>query len=778
MSDQKTRKFGLLLAGALAPLAFAPVAAAQAPATPPAAENEEEIVVTARRVEERLQDVPLSVTAISGAQLEQKGAENIGALQGAVPNLNIAQGRGSSSSANVFIRGVGQPDALATFDPGVGIYVDDVYISRIRGALFDVYDIGRIEVLRGPQGTLYGKNTIGGAVKIVSKRPTDDPEFSATVTAGEFETVEGRARLAGPIVDGVLRASLSAYTSERGGYVTDPSNGKEYNDKSTRAGRVGLYWTPTDKLDVVFNVDYTEEDPALTVGKFENTLFRTDFTLGRVTLATPAAGDFNFRARTTNTIPNSQSLEHLGGGITATYELTDSLTIKSITAGRELKSRDYIDIDGTQFELGDVFVGVDQDQVSQELQFIYDGGGPFRLVSGVYGLREHLDSRQTAFGDDLFSFGGVPINFERPIIDSQKTTSYAAFAQGEWDLSDQMKLSVGLRGTRDTKEYFRWTTTISTFAAGPFAGLPVAGLDARVTPILLQTFRQKASWQDVSPAATLTWTPSRDLTVYGRVSKGFKSGGFNGRANGALDPRIFNPETLVSWELGAKGSFFGGRLTASAALFDNTYEDFQARVSRGDPATAQFGVINAGELEQRGAELELALRPVDALTLSASFGWLDAEYTEFLDPQGQFLATAAGRPNPATFADRSWQTPAFSPDLTARFAANYKADLGEIGSLNFFVDTNYRGDMALAVDNADLLTRAKFAGMFQEAYWLTNARVAWSDASDRFTVAVIGRNLADEKYRVDAQEFSSVAGIRTSYWGAPRTVLVSLGAKF
>jgi iron complex outermembrane recepter protein len=767
----------LHLFSALVPATVAALAGPAMAQTAPAAKTDEEVIVTARRVEERLQNVPLAVTVTTAAQLEQKGAENIGALAGSVPNLNIVQGRGSNSSANVFIRGVGQPDALATFDPGVGIYVDDVYISRIRGALFDVYDIGRIEVLRGPQGTLYGKNTIGGAIKIVSKRPTDTPEVSATITGGEFGTLEGRARLAGPLVDGKLRASLSAYGAKRDGHVDDPVSGAQYSDKSTRAARGALYWTPSDRVDVVVNIDYTQEDPGLSVGKFENTLFRTDFTLGRVTLATPAAGDFNYRARTTPGLPNSQKLEHFGGGVTATFKANEQWTLKSISAARKLKSRDYIDIDGTQFELGDVFVGVDQDQVSQELQAIYDGQG-FRMVAGLYGLRESLDSRQFAFGDDLFSFGGVPIRFERPIIDSQMTKSYAGFIQGEWDLNDQLKLAVGLRSTRDTKQYFRFTTTVSTFASGPLAGLPVNGLDARATPALLQTFRDQKSWNDMTPAATLTWTPNTDLTLYVRAAKGFKSGGFNGRANGALDPRVFAPETLISYEGGAKATLFDGKLTANAALFFNTYKDFQARVSRGDTLTAQFGVINAGELEQRGAELELTLRPVDPLTLSAQIGYLDAQYTTFVDPQGRFLATAAGRPNPAAFEDRSWQTPAFSPEWTARVAGNYKLSLGGAGSLNLFADAGYKGETALAVDNADLVTRARFAGMFQESYWLYNARVAWSDSSDRFTVAVIGRNLSDEKYRTDAQEFSSVAGIRTSYWGAPRTVLVSLGAKF
>ncbi|MBU6371983.1 MAG: TonB-dependent receptor [Alphaproteobacteria bacterium] len=766
-------RLGLLSAVAL-PLALtsAPAFAQTQPAAQPA---EGDIIVTARRTEERLQNVPIAVTALSAAALEAKGAENIGALQGSVPNLNIVQGRGTNSSANVFIRGVGQPDALQTFDPGVGIYLDDVYISRIRGALFDVYDVGRIEVLRGPQGTLYGKNTIGGAIKIVSKRPGDQLEGSASVTAGDFETLDLRARLAGPITDS-LKGSVALYQGTRDGYVTNPTTGVKYNDKDTQAARGSLFWTPSDKLDVVLNVDYTKESPGLTLGKFENTLFRTNIlpaVPGAITvLATPAAGEFSYKAEPTSTLPNAIKLEHSGFGLTASYKLSDNWTLKSITGARKLDSADYIDIDGTRFQLGDVFVGVRQDQISQEVQALYDGEN-FRLVSGVYGLRETMDSKQFAFGNDLFTVFSTPVTFRRPVQDSQLLNSYAAFAQGEWDLTDTLKLAVGVRSTRETKTYWRFTTTESFFASGPFVGLPVAGLNG-----LTVTFRDKASWQDVSPAATLTWTPSKDVTLYGKVSKGFKSGGFNGRTNGATEPRTFNPETLISTEAGAKTTWLDGKLVANLAVFHNEYEDFQARVSRGDTATATFGVLNAGKLEQNGAELEIAFRPVPAFGVNAQIGYLDASYSQFNDPNGRILATAASLANPASYEDRSWQEPAFSPEWTARVGADYKLDLGDVGSLTFNADANYKAETALTVDNANLLTRARFAGMFQEAYWLYNARIAYATPNDRYSLALIGRNLSDEAYRTDAQEFSAVAGTRTSYWGAPRTVLVQAGVKF
>lgn len=711
---------------------------------------DEKVTVTARRVEESLQDTPVAVSAFSEKQLERLGAENVGALQGSVPNLNIVQGRGSNSSANIFIRGVGQPDALATFDPAVGVYVDDVYISRIRGALFDVYDMARVEVLRGPQGTLYGKNTIGGALKIVTLKPAEEFSGRVQVGLGNYNLFEVKARASGAIGEN-LRGLISLYSADRDGYVTDPVLNREYNDKNTKAGRVSLYWDASEKTEVRLNLDYTHEKPKMTVGRQENTLSLAS----GFSLIPPPAGEFNFQTRTTASLPNNQNvLDHYGAGLTVTHELDKAWTIKSISSARALSYTDYIDIDATQFEAGDVLVDVDQSQMSQEVQFLYDNGGPVRMVGGLYALKETIKSHQEAYGDDLF----FATTFTRFIDDDQDTTSLAAFASVDYDISPTVTLTGGLRFTDEQKDYFRTTTIASSllaFTLPPFS--PV-------------TFNVSDSWQDVSPNVTLTWRPSDDRTFYAKVSKGFKSGGFNGRANGVNDPRAFEPEELWSYEAGAKLSFLDGKLTANSAIFYNQYKDFQARVSRGDVFSAVFGVINAGELTQTGAELELFYRPIRELSLQMQLGLLDASYEEFFDPR--FLPLSDPR------NDRSWQTPAFSPKVTLRLGGVYTVPLAEDGSIDIGGDANYRSEMALAVDNADYTSRARFGGMFQDDYWLFNARVAWLSADGRYSVALQGKNLSDEVYKVDAQEFSSVAGIRTSYFGAPRTVQVVVGVNF
>lgn len=738
----------------------------------------EDIVVTARRTSESLQRTPLAISAFSGETLERTGATQVTDLQGAVPNLNIVQGRGSSNATNIYIRGVGQPDALQTFDPAVGVYVDDVYYSRIRGTQFDLLDLERVEVLRGPQGTLYGKNTIGGALKLVSRTPDSGPYFNFSATAGEYDERSVRISGAGPASENFAVGGAFIY-SARDGYVTDPVTGAQYNDKDTLGFRVAAAYTPTDTFRLDVSADYSRDDAGMTVGRALSPLFRSDL-LGFppvVLQPAPAAGsEYNFQTRTTLGLPNSTELEHYGVAATATWTLNDSLTLKSITAARRLDYTDYIDIDATQFELGDVLVAVDQDQISQEFQLAYDNGGPITAVGGVYYLIENITSHQEAFGDDIFSVAGLPVGFTRFIDDDLKTESWAAYANATWQVSDALQISGGLRYTRESKDYFRTTTTDWTI---PLLGVPA--LDAAFAPFRADptfAFTVSDSWEDVSPMASISYQLNPDAMIYGRISKGFKSGGFNGRANNPGEQQPYDPETVLSYEVGAKTSWFDRRLTANVAAFYNNYEDFQARVSDCVPNPALPGgacvialtVLNAGQLDISGAELELTARPIPGLTLDAQIGYLDASYGEFDE-----VRLVSG--SQVTY-DRSGQEPAFSPDWTARFGAAYDFDLGSNGRLTLGGQARYRSDMALAVDNANIVTGVEFPEMFQEAYWLYDARVVWESADGRFSAGLYGRNLSDEVYKTDAQEFSSVAGIRTAYYGTPKAVSFTLTARY
>ena len=433
----------------------------------------QEVTVTARRTEENLQNVPASVSAFSERSLERIQAQDPTGLQGAVPNLNIVPGRGSSNATNIYIRGVGQPDALQTFDPAVGVYVDGVYFSRIRGTQFDLLDLQRVEVLRGPQGTLYGKNTIAGALSFVTRRPGDELRASVTATYGSYEQMELRGNISGPIAEGIS-VGLAALHAQRDGYVEDPVLGREYNNKNTEAVRGTIALTPSSNIRIDITADYSEDDAALNVGQPQNNL--TFLVGGGTALVLPLNPDsYDYTGRTTPSLPNSTELRHWGTSANVAWDVTPELTLRSITAYRELNTDDFVDIDATQLEIGDVFVGVDQNQLSQEFQAAYTGDR-LTVVAGLYYLREHITSHQEAYADDLIGpLLGNP-TFLRTVDDDLVTKSYAAYANATFAVTPAFRISLGGRYTSEEKDYFRTTSTFSSSALltslAPFSSSP------------------------------------------------------------------------------------------------------------------------------------------------------------------------------------------------------------------------------------------------------------------------------------------------------------------
>lgn len=748
----------ILLAGTSLPaaaIAVQPAFAQDAAATT----ADEEIVVTARRTEETLQSVPASVSAFSERALERIQATDTTGLQGAVPNLNIVQGRGSSNSTNIYIRGIGQPDALQTFDPAVGVYVDDVYYSRIRGTQLDLLDLERVEVLRGPQGTLYGKNTIGGALKVVTRKPGQDFRGSAGIAAGSYGQLELKLAASGPVSD-TIAAGFAVMHARRDGYIEDAVLDRDYNDKNTIAARGSIAYTPSDRFRLDMSVDYSRDDASLTVGQPLNSL--TYLIGGGTALALPLNPDpdnYKFVGRTTPTLPNSTKLQHWGTHGTATFDVNDAVTLKSITAYRNLKTTDYVDIDATQLELGDVLVDVAQNQFSQEFQFAYTGER-LQAVGGIYYLKENISSHQEAYADDLIGpLLGNP-TFTRTVDDHLETKSYAAYANASLEIVDNLRVSGGVRYTREEKDYFR---TTSTFSSSP--------LLRSVTPFI---FARQGVWKDVSPMASIDYRFNDETMIYARYSKGFKSGGFNGRANSPTESTAYEPEEATSYEAGFK-TRIASQLRLAATVFHNDYKDFQARVSGLDldPITnlpaARLSVLNAGKLRIRGAELEANWTPIGGLMLDAQIGYLDAKYREFAD------ARFPG-------GSRAFQTPAFAPDWTMRFGAQYAFDLGTGGSLTLGGQTRYRSETALAVDSTYVIgavgTVNRIDGLFQPSFWMHDARLVWESDNKGFTIGVYGQNLSDKNYKTDGQDFSSIGSIRTVYYGAPRTFTVRLSTQF
>ena len=726
----------------------------QAQATATAARDSAEartldaVTVTARRRTESIQDVPVAVSAFSEDDLANLQASDVTGLQGAVPNLNMVQGRGSANSVNVFIRGIGQPDALQTFDPGVGMYVDDVYYSRINGAMFSLFDIQQVEVLRGPQGTLYGKNSTGGAIKLTTRNPFDNQGGSVEMLVGDHGRNEGRFYLSGSLSDTVA-ASIAGASIRNDGYVRDPDTGRHFNNEDTKALRAKVAFAPVDGFRATLSLDHTEQDVALTMGRPMAPLIQTDLALGPVVLHPGSSGEWNYRARTSFDPPgHGQTLEHTGGSLSMEWDINSQWLFKSISSYRKLKTHSFIDIDASEYELGDVLVAMDQDQASQEFQLQYDNGSNLHGIFGAYYMRENVPSHQEAYADDLFALAGAPISFLRTIDDDLTTTSVAAFAHFNWEFVPTWTLAAGVRWTRDNKEYDRSTST--------FWGVPFGALNETVA------FSAEHDWTAVTPSVSLQKAFSDNVMGYVSANRGFKSGGFNGRANTVYDTQHaeFDPEYVWTYEIGLKAASADKRLRGSVAAFKSDYSDFQARVSQ-DVGT--FPVLNAAELDIQGIEFEGSALLGESTMLSAQVGWLDADYARFddfrLDPT-----------YPGYDPNLNHDHVPFSPKVTARLALLHTFSLGDAGSLGVGGDVSYRDKTWLSVDNRDVLS--------QGAYTLVGLFGVWDSPQYSWQVRAGVRNLTDENYKTEGQEFASVGNIQTAYYGLPRNWYVSLRYNF
>ena len=738
-----------LFVGAMGAVQAQDAPADDATATAQEAAQLDRMVVTARRRAEAPEDVPIAVSAFGEDQLRDLQASNIDGLQGAVPNMNIVQGRGSANSVNVFIRGIGQPDALQTFDPGVGMYVDDIYYSRINGALFSLFDVQQVEVLRGPQGTLYGKNSTGGAIKLTTRDPFDAEGGSAELTLGSHGRAEGRFYAAGQLSDTVA-ASVAGAILGHDGFMEDRLTGKDYNDDDTKAIRAKLAFRPSETFRATLSLDHTKQDAALSLGRPMAPLRQTDLVLGIVTLlpAPTDPYDFDYTARTSFGPDKGQEMKHNGVTLGMEWDLNSQWLFKSITGYRELTTNSYIDIDASQYELGDVLVALDQDQFSQEFQLQYDNGSNLQATFGAFYMKENVPSHQEAYADDLFALGGTPVDFLRTIDDDLTTESVAAFGHFNWEFVPTWKLAAGLRYTRDEKSYDRTTST--------FWGPALAALNGTVA------FSADASWTAWTPSVSLQKHFSDNLMGYVSANRGFKSGGFNGRANTVYDTlnAKYDPEFVWTYELGLKASSEDNRFRGGIAAFYSDYSDFQARVSQ-DVGT--FPVLNAAELEIKGIELEGVAMLGDATTLSGQVGWMDASYKNFedfrLDPS-----------YPGFDPNVNHDHVPFSPEWTARLALQHTFDLSNGSRLGVGGDASYRSRTWLSVDNRDVLS--------QKPYTLVGLYTVWDSPEYSWQVRAGVRNLTDEVYLVEGQEFASVGNIQTAYYGWDRNWYVSVRYNF
>ena len=745
MNDQRpSRK--LLLAAAVAAALPVPTALAQQGAA-----ALEEIVVTARKREETLQDVPIAVSSISGDVLAAAGIDDLTGIAQAVPNVTLENSRATNSTLTAFIRGVGQQDPVAGFEQGVGIYVDDVYLNRPQGAILDVYDVERIEVLRGPQGTLYGRNTIGGGVKNVTPRPhATAPTLRTRLAVGNYGQLDGMLAGSAPLSDS-FRVGAAIAKLNRDGFGRNVTTGDENYDKDVLAARVSMEWEPSANLLVRLAGDYLDDGSSPRQG------YRLLPTLSG---AQPALlpGRYDTTAGITTFGPiRDNKVEAKGGQLRIQWSPSEAWTLQSITAYREDDSRSPIDFDSTPPQTFDAPVVYTNEQFSQEFQLTYSGSRA-TVVAGAY----YLDANAFNAFDVVFT------SATQLTIGDVDTKTWALFGEATFDLSDAWSLSVGGRYTEDERT--------SRIVRQLFLGVnsPYFGNSAAVNltaPIIVDgqqvvpEFNGRRTDDKFTPRVILAWKASDDLNLYASYSQGFKGGGFDPRGNYAnADVRLgFLPEVVDSYEIGAKASLFDGRASVNTAVFFAHYKDVQipgSVIVPGPPVSFVGTVTNAGAAEIYGVEVESTARLTERLTAALSVGYIDAEYTEFV-LGGVDVSSQRDVQN--------------TPDWTGNASLTYALPVefgGAGGTLSFTGSAAYRSftqQFEFAIPLLD-----------QEAFWLLDASIGWISGNDRWRVGLHGRNLADKRHVTSGYNFPG-AGTDDSvlaFYGNPRTYTATVEYRF
>ncbi|MDE2428828.1 MAG: TonB-dependent receptor [Burkholderiales bacterium] len=713
------------------------------------------VVVTARRREESLQDVPVSVTAFSADQLSKTAVPDIVGLVQSLPNTTMKASRATNSTLTAFIRGVGQQDPLAGFEAGVGIYIDDVYLARPQGAVADIYDVERIEVLRGPQGTLYGRNTIGGAVKYVTRKLGPERDLRLKATIGTYGQTDAVVTGSTPISD-TVRVGATLAKFKRNGFGKNLVTGADNYDKDVSAARLTAEFTPTSDLFIRLAADITEDNSSPKNG------YR--LTVSNASKAPILDNVYDTRANLTTVLGHEQQVKQHGGSALIEYQLNNELTLKSITASRQDTSYAPIDFDSLPVVDLEAPAVYKNRQFSQELQLTYTG----KKIQGVAGVY-YIDADAYDKFDTLLA-GAVPLSVFT--MGDVSTKAWAVFADGSMNLSNDISISAGGRYTSDRRQATILRQLYLGTKGSPQLGNPGAVLfrtDTNLTSSDLDRTDTK-----FTPRLSINWKANANNNVYASWSQGFKGGGFDPRLN-VVGTKIslaqakagYQPETIETLEFGLKSQFDKGRVMTNAALFFSNYKDVQipgsvAVDTNGDGKDDNFAGVttNAGKAKISGLELEAMAKITDAFRLSGMYSYIDAKYTKFLvggiDVSSQKVFQ---------------NTPKHSANLTASYDWPM-AISGRAGTMSLIGSASYRSDTHQFETPNDLLD--------QSAYTLFDASLVWTSSDRRLRAGLHGKNLSNTHYKVAGYLFPTLGfeGTTTAFYGNPRTVSATVEYKF
>jgi len=683
-----------------------------APAQEPEGYALEEITVTARKVSENLQDTPIAITALTGDALADRQVFNTNVLDQVVPNLQFGDNAalaGNNHSSQVFIRGIGQTDPTSTVDPGVGLYIDDVYMGTAVGGTMELRDVESIQVLRGPQGTLFGRNTIGGAILISTKDPGDEFGGTARAGLGADNLIDGFVALDAPF-SAAVKARFAVGVRKQDGYVTR-TDGTDLGDTNTLTASMKWLFAPAEKFKARLAFDYTKADengsPLVFAAINETATFPrvASADAGCPGVVFPASGpvpmiaddrcanDLQARGpfRNNGTAPLTSWLENWGGSLNLAFTLSDAIELKSISAYRKIEWKGVRDADNTPLTILHTFYDVQGDQLSEELQFTYKSD-PVVGVVGLYYFEQTSDDIATVELNPPPP--GVQRDSDNNKVDNK---SWAAFTQWTWNLTDRFAATVGGRYTEDDKGSYPDQFDYATPA---------------VKQVPVQWYRD--TFSSFTPSGSVSFRWNEDAMTYLSYSEGFKGGGWNSHFNSVLTEdqlaalQEFKPEQARTIELGAKLDLADRTVRLNLAVFSSDYEDMQLTYRGPAPAGVAPFITNAGKTSIDGAEAELTWAPLEALRIEASVGFLDATIDDLSNIPFAVLPPGLVEGNRLPFAPE-WQyhlglaytAHAGALEIVPRIDASYQAE-------TFFDATNTREiaqDDAVTTVNASLQIR-------------------------------------------------------------------------
>jgi iron complex outermembrane receptor protein len=746
-------------------------AAAQAQSSSKTAEagRLEDVVVTAQRREQSAQDVGIAITAVSGDELANRGIVSINELERLAPSLNVIPQFGGGQPQFI-IRGVGFADYATLNSPTVGVYVDEVAFPLPVMTQGQIFDVQRVEVLRGPQGTLYGRNTTGGAVNFVTNKPTDTFGAGVTAEAGNFGRFRIEGYLSGPLTD-ALKFRLAAVTEQGGAWQKNRTTGQELGDADRTAVRGTLDLQATENFRAELTLRYGR-DQSDGVGAY---LLGTQATV--LPGVTPRPADTNRRATGWGTSAAFANLigisrdtapfrdnDQYGAALRLDFKLGIG-TLTSLSSYEKMKRREYNDWDGSANALSEVFFGSDIKVTQQELRLTSNEGGPLRWVGGLYYSRERLDERYFSnFTDSLGVYAQTPYG--------SRADTRSVFGQIEYRLSDALNLIVGARYEDESRELRDLSTT---------------GVVPTTPPIVIPFVTGKNRSVDTKQGSGklgLEYRVNPDVLVYGTISRGVKSGGFTAYnttadlpVSSAADPlRPFRPEILYSYEVGAKTNLADGRVQLNASAFYYDYRNQQVLSVVVDPVNGPIGrIVNAPKSKIYGTEVELLAQPVDGLRLRAALAYSTGEYREFLDVDTAKITrdpvTGLFETNLARISiDRKGEELGF-PKFTGNASISYAIPLGGL-TLEPELSYSYRDKLTSVLVSP---TRGRIYDV--AAFGLLDARVTLQPASGGpWSVSLYGANLANENYDVTRNFFLTDNSL--GFAGRPRTYGVRVGYRF